>query len=90
MNKDMKRLSHVTAQESHYDRAAQDYDAFNEERSQQINKTIASILKKHNVKTIFDMTCGTSSQVLYLAKHGYKVVGSDINTKMLTIATNIL
>jgi ubiquinone/menaquinone biosynthesis C-methylase UbiE len=51
-----------------------------------INHTIENILKKHKVKTILDLTCGTGSQVFWLAKRGYEVVGSDFNVNMLNIA----
>ena len=79
-------MKHTTAKETHYDKDAEYYDQFNEERSQVINQTIESILKKHNIKTVLDLTCGTGSQVFYFKKHGYEVVGSDFNTKMLDVA----
>jgi len=82
----MKPLSHTSAKPSHYDQAADHYDTFNEEKSKIINNTIDQIFKKHNVKTVLDLACGTGSQVLYLAKRGYSVVGVDINEKMLNIA----
>lgn len=50
------------------------------------NRLIAKILKKHKVKTVLDMTCGTGSQVLWLAKHGYKITGSDFSPNLLKIA----
>ncbi len=82
----MKRLSHTTAKASHYDEQADSYDILTQENSNIINKTIAKILKQNEVKSVLDMTCGTGSQVFYLAKKGYEVVGSDINEKMLAIA----
>lgn len=82
----MKPTKHTSAKASHYNSAAKSYDAFNEKNSQIINKTIERILKKHKIKTVLDLTCGTGSQVFYLSKHGYDVVGSDINTKMLAVA----
>lgn len=84
----MKRLSHHSAKPSHYNQEAKYYDHFNEKNSILINKTIEKILKKYNVKTVFDMACGTGSQVFWLTKHKYQVVGADINSKMLTIAKN--
>jgi ubiquinone/menaquinone biosynthesis C-methylase UbiE len=33
-----------------------------------------------------DLTCGTGSQVFYLIKRGYKVVGSDFSPALLAIA----
>lgn len=79
-------IKHTTAQANHYDKDADYYDQFNEKRSQVINQTIESILKKHSVKTILDLTCGTGSQLFYLKKQGYDVAGSDFNAKMLEIA----
>lgn len=82
----MKNLPHATAQSSHYDKAAEHYDAFNEKKSRTINQTILNILKEHAITSILDMTCGTGSQVFYLAKQGFDVVGSDINESMLSVA----
>lgn len=38
------------------------------------------------VKTVLDMTCGTGSQVFYLAERGYDVVGSDFSPALLDLA----
>lgn len=82
----MVLVSHLTAKPSHYNQESEHYDAFNEKNSEPINQTIEKLLKKYKVKSVLDLTCGTGSQVFYLAKHGYEVVGADINSKMLTIA----
>ncbi len=82
----MKRLSHKSAKASHYNEDAKYYDAFNEENSKVINQTLEKILKKHKVKSVLDLTCGTGSQVFWLAKRGFEVVGSDINANMLKAA----
>jgi ubiquinone/menaquinone biosynthesis C-methylase UbiE len=82
----MNPLLHTSAKASHYDTSAEHYDAFNEENSKIINQFIEKTLQKYNVKTVLDLTCGTGSQVFWLAKRGYDVVGSDINAKMLSIA----
>lgn len=82
----MKTPSHTSANPSHYNKEALHYDTLNEKKSALINKTIEKILEKYKVKTVLDLTCGTGSQVFWLAKHGYKVVGSDMNAKMLKIA----
>jgi ubiquinone/menaquinone biosynthesis C-methylase UbiE len=50
------------------------------------NSSIERILKKYKVKTVLDLTCGTGSQVFWLTKRGYEVIGSDINPGMLKIA----
>ncbi|WP_419418732.1 class I SAM-dependent methyltransferase [Legionella sp. D16C41] len=84
----MKYIIHTSAKPSHYNKEAVNYDAFNEENSAITNQTIENILKQYNVKTILDLTCGTGSQVFWLTKRGYSVVGVDINTNMLKIAQN--
>jgi len=79
-------MSHYSAKPSHYDKEAEHYDTFNEENSRLINCTVEKILKKYRVKTVLDLSCGTGSQVFWLAKRGYEVIGCDINSKMLKIA----
>jgi ubiquinone/menaquinone biosynthesis C-methylase UbiE len=81
-----KRATHSSAKPSHYNKEAESYDAFNEKNSEQINHLIEKILKDHKVKTVLDLTCGTGSQVFWLAKRGYEIIGADINAKMLNIA----
>ena len=82
----MKKSSHQSALPSHYNQEAKYYDAFNEENSRIINKTIEKFLKKYKARSVLDLTCGTGSQVFWLVEQGYDVVGSDINSKMLSIA----
>jgi len=84
----MKPLLHSSAKPSHYNKEAKSYDAFNEASSKPINQLIETILKKHGVKTVLDLTCGTGSQVFWLTKCGYEVVGADINSKMLKVASS--
>lgn len=79
-------MIHRTAKASHYNNESESYDAFNEARSAVINFAIEQILKTYNVKTVLDLTCGTGSQVFWLTKCGFTVVGCDINAKMLKIA----
>lgn len=82
----MKKIIHRSAKPSHYDFQAKEYDVICEEGSKAINRTVESILKKYRVKTVLDVTCGTGSQVFWLNKCGYGVVGSDISQKMLNVA----
>lgn len=77
---------HQSAKPFHYNKNAEHYDAFNEENSASINQTLASIFKRHSIKTVADFTCGTGSQVFWLTQQGFNVVGCDINAKMLKIA----
>ncbi len=71
-----------------YDEESKHYDTFHEnsDNEKTTNETIEKVLKKYKVKTVLDLTCGTGSQVFWLAKRGYEVTGSDINLSMLKIA----
>jgi 2-polyprenyl-3-methyl-5-hydroxy-6-metoxy-1,4-benzoquinol methylase len=82
----MKLLLHQSAKPSHYNKESESYDAFNEARSALINSTLEKVLRNYNAKTVLDLTCGTGSQVFWLVKRGFTVIGSDINKKMLKIA----
>lgn len=64
----MSYLPHRSADPSHYNEDAEEYDILNEEHSQVINQLLDDILKQHGVKTVLDMTCGTGSQVFWLTK----------------------
>jgi ubiquinone/menaquinone biosynthesis C-methylase UbiE len=50
------------------------------------NALIEKLLKEQKVKTVLDMTCGTGSQVFYLAERGYEVIGSDFSPALLDMA----
>jgi ubiquinone/menaquinone biosynthesis C-methylase UbiE len=82
----MGKEKHKSAKSSHYDADAEHYDAFNEKKSQKKNKVIEGLLKKHNVHSVLDLSCGTGSQTYYLHERGYSVIGVDINKKMLQVA----
>lgn len=69
-----------------YNNDSKYYDQYNEANSKTTNSTIENILKKYKVKTVLDFTCGTGSQVFWLAKRGYQVAGSDISPGMLKVA----
>ena len=62
------------------------YDMLSSDDSDAKNRVIENILRKHNVKTVLDLTCGTGSQVLYLAKQGYQVTGADLSPALLAQA----
>lgn len=79
-------MKHQSAKPSHYDKDAKYYDKFNEKKSIAINQALEEILQNYKVKTILDLTCGTGSQVFWLAKRGYEVHGLDFNENMLRIA----
>lgn len=67
-----------------YQQKPEYFDAHNvNESTESTNAFIEKLLKAQNVKTVLDMTCGTGSQVFYLAKHGYEVIGSDFSPALL-------
>lgn len=82
----MSTLSHKSAKPSHYDKDAKFYDAINEEGRKETNQFIESALKKYKAKTVLDLTCGTGSQVFWLDKKGFEVIGSDFSVNMLKVA----
>lgn len=82
----MSTSKHKSASSQHYNKEAQYYDAFNEKNSLIINQFLENLFKKYKVKTILDLTCGTGSQVFWLTKKGFDVIGYDINLKMIRIA----
>lgn len=47
------------------------------------NAVIEQLLKAQQVHTVLDMTCGTGSQVFYLAELGYEVIGSDFSPDLI-------
>ncbi len=70
-----------------YQKFPEYFDAFNtDETTESKNSVIEKILKNYHVKTVLDVTCGTGSQVFYLHKHGYQVVGSDFSPALIQIA----
>lgn len=77
---------HTSAEASHYNYAADKYDVIYEKYAEIEDEIIANILRKYKVKTVLDLTCGTGSQLIYLAQNNFEVTGSDINKKMLSIA----
>ena len=85
-DRSMTKITHISAKPSHYNKEAEFYDSFNEEGSTVMNQFIEKTLSKYKVKSVLDLTCGTGSQVFYLVKKGFDVVGSDISAKMLRIA----
>ena len=82
----MNTLPHSSAKPSHYNKSAEHYDVLNEENSKPSNQTIEEILKGRKVNNVLDLSCGTGSQVFWLAERGYNVLGADINAAMLKIA----
>ncbi len=50
------------------------------------NSILDKLLKKNNVKSILDMTCGTGAQAIYLDEQRYNVTASDFSKEMIAIA----
>lgn len=72
-----------------YQQMPEYFDAHNvSEETKAKNALIEKLLKEQQVNTVLDMTCGTGSQVFYLAERGYEVVGSDFSPALIEIARN--
>jgi SAM-dependent methyltransferase len=70
-----------------YKKLPQYFDAWNiNDDTHTKNSIIEQLLKKYDVKTVLDLTCGTGSQVFFLLEHGYHVVGADFSPELLKIA----
>lgn len=70
-----------------YEQLAQYFDAHNvNEETEEKNSTIEQLLKARQVKTVLDLTCGTGSQVFFLAERGYEVTGADLSKSLIAIA----
>ena len=69
-----------------YSKLSQYFDVLSQSGEHSKNSAIEKILKRHKVKTVLDLTCGTGSQVFWLAKHGYQVTGADFSPALLEIA----
>ena len=69
-----------------YSKLHEYYDVLCASASDPKNRLIEKILRKHKVKTVLDLTCGTGSQVFWLAKHGYKVTGADFSPALLKLS----
>src|SRR5580658_3089010 len=67
-----------------YQQMPEYFDAHNvSEQTAAKNAVVEKLLKEQKVKTVLDMTCGTGSQVFYLAERGYEVIGSDFSPALL-------
>lgn len=69
-----------------YSKLSAYFDALSNSNSHATNRSIKKILKKYKVKTVLDLSCGTGAQVIWLARRGYKVTGSDFSPNLLKIA----
>lgn len=70
-----------------YQQMPEYFDAHNiNEQTEAKNALIEKLLKEQKVKTVLDATCGTGSQVFYLAERGYEVIGSDFSPALVVQA----
>ncbi|MBT3407555.1 class I SAM-dependent methyltransferase [Candidatus Woesearchaeota archaeon] len=70
-----------------YTSSAKHYDILEAEPSIDVfNKLLNKLLKKNKVKSVFDITCGTGAQAIFLDKNGYDVTASDYSSGMIKIA----
>jgi len=70
-----------------YSKLAKYYDILEvNEEVLKFNKILDKLLNKFNIETVLDISCGTGSQAIPLAKIGYKVTASDLNKEMLNVA----
>ena len=83
----MNNKEHKLGLPIEYQQMPEYFDAHNiSEQTEAKNALIEKLLKDQKVNTVLDMTCGTGSQVFYLAKRGYEVIGSDFSPALLDIA----
>lgn len=67
-----------------YKELSEHFDALNIHKDTEAqNLSLEKLLKSHNVKTVLDLTCGTGSQVFFLADRGYQVMGADLSSALL-------
>lgn len=69
-----------------YERLSKYYEIVEPDFTESLMPFIDRIFQKYEVKKVLDLTCGTGRQLLWLADHGYQVVGSDISPEMLKMA----
>jgi 2-polyprenyl-3-methyl-5-hydroxy-6-metoxy-1,4-benzoquinol methylase len=72
-----------------YDFLAEHYDVLErdgEAITNRINDFLDSVFKKHHVKAVLDVACGTGAQAIGLVKKGYQVNACDYSSSMLNLA----
>ena len=83
----MTNTNHTLGLPIEYQQIPEWFDAHNvSQETEAKNALIEKLLRAEGVKTVLDMTCGTGSQVFYLAARGYDVVGSDFSPALIAIA----
>ncbi|MFC1721716.1 class I SAM-dependent DNA methyltransferase [Patescibacteria group bacterium] len=57
-----------------------------DEDCKKFNLVLEKILRRHKVKKVLDLTCGTGEQVIYLHRKGYDVTARDSSEDMISFA----
>ncbi|MBA2654366.1 MAG: class I SAM-dependent methyltransferase [Gammaproteobacteria bacterium] len=80
----MSNTEHKLGLPLEYQQMSEYFDAHNiSEHTEAKNALIEKLLREQKVKTVLDMTCGTGSQVFYLAERDYEVMGTDFSPALL-------
>ena len=80
-------MKEVKMKDYDYSVQAKYYDVLEANPSvEAFNKVLDKLLKKHRIKSVLDLTCGTGAQAIYLHKSGYDVTASDFSKEMVAIA----
>lgn len=80
----MSKTKHKLGLPFEYQQMPEYFDAHNvNEQTEAKNALIEKLLRGQKVKTILDMTCGTGSQVFYLAERDYDIIGSDFSPALI-------
>lgn len=70
-----------------YDRLAKYYDMTQDLARYQVEaRRMDSIFRKHGVRSVLDLACGTGSHLIELAKLGYLCTGQDLSQGMIGVA----
>ena len=75
-----------------FDESCNYYDFLetSEKENKERNLFLEKIFKKYNIKSVFDLTCGTGAQAIYFLEKGYKIKASDYSKGMVSVANNKL
>lgn len=87
MNKEIHVEKNELGLPLEYKKLPEFFDAHNMTNKTEItNRVIEKLLRKHDIRTVLDFSCGTGSQVFFLNKFGYKITGVDFSSSLLEIA----
>lgn len=87
MRLNMNRLENTLGLPLEYSSLSLYYDLLSQGNDDRAHLSLEKILRENKARTVLDLTCGTGAQVLWLARKGFQVVGSDQSHELLKIAT---